>query len=190
MILLVDLAGKPGSLSRDEYVGPVARIVSAAGYAWREIHFSEISSGRITGTDGIILCGTALKDNAFAERVQDLAWLKDTKCPVLGICAGSEALCLAFGGSIRPDEEIGMTEILVTQVDPLLGGPRQFTAYEVHSFACEPPAGWIITAVSEMCVQAFRHPERPVFGVMFHPEVRNDIVVERFCALCMQPQAL
>lgn len=186
MILLVDLAWKPGSLSRDEYVSPVARIVSSAGYKWQEVYFSKISPENIADAEGIILCGTALKDNAFTERLRDLAWLRDTKCPVLGICAGMEALCLVFGSRLRPVEEIGMTEVLVTQPDPILGEPRQFTAYEVHSFSCEPPSGWITIAVSDKCVQAFRHPDRPVFGVMFHPEVRNDAVVERFCALCTQ----
>jgi GMP synthase-like glutamine amidotransferase len=183
MILLVDLAGTPGSLSRDEYVGPVARIVRAAGYEWREEHFSKISRETIAGADGVILCGTALKDNAFAEHVQDLAWLRKTACPVLGICAGAEALCLAYGGRLVPACGIGMTEVRVRESDPLLGDPRTFTAYEVHSFACEPPAGWITTAVSDTCVQAFRLPDRPVFGLMFHPEVRNDAVVERFCTL-------
>jgi len=184
MILLVDLAGTLGSLSRDEYVGPVARIVAAAWYEWQEIHFSQIFPETIAGADGIILCGTALKDNAFAEQREDLAWLLDARVPVLGICAGAEALCLVFGGRLIPACEIGMTEVRVIQADPVLGEPRVFTAYEVHTFACEPPAGWITTAVSDVCVQVFRHPGRPVFGVMFHPEVRNDAVVERFCGIC------
>ena len=188
MILLVDLAGRPGSLSRDEYVGPVARIVAAAGYEWKEIHFLKISQNDIAGADGIILCGTALMDNAFAEHVQDLAWLRDARVPVLGICAGAEALCLAHGGRLVPSCGIGMTEVRVIEADPVLGEPRSFTAYEVHTFAGEPPAGWITTAVSDTCVQAFRHPDRPVSGVMFHPEVRNDAVVERFCATCRDRQ--
>jgi GMP synthase-like glutamine amidotransferase len=183
MILLVDLAKKPGSLSRDEYVGPVARIVAAAGYGWREAHYAGISPETIAGADGIILCGTALRDNTFAERVPDLAWLCDARVPVLGICAGAEALCLAYGGRLVPACGIGMTDVRVIQADPVLGGIRTFPAYEVHTFACEPPAGWITTAVSDTCVQGFRHPDRPVFGLMFHPEVRNDAVVERFCAL-------
>jgi len=187
MIHLVDLSWKTGSLSRDEYVAPVARIVSAAGHPYREIHFSDVPPSGIADADGIVLCGTALKDNAFTEKIQGLASIRDAKCPVLGICAGMEAICLVFGGRLRPAAEIGMTDIRVTQPDPLLGEPRTFTAYEVHSFACEPPAGWLVTAVSDTCVQAFRHPDRPVFGDMFHPEVRNDLVVERFCRLCMKP---
>lgn len=184
MILLVDLCCRPGSLSRDEFVGPVARIVERAGEAWREIHFSDTGSADLSEVSGIILCGTALQDNLFAEQVAAYAPLPGAGLPVLGICAGMQALCLSFGGSIRPACEIGMTRIRTEAPDPLLGAPGDFEAYELHSFACDPPHGWVVTAVSDRCVQAARHPDRPLFGVMFHPEVRNDHVVERFCALC------
>jgi len=95
-----------------------------------------------------------------------------------------QALCLAFGGSIRPACEIGMIKVRAEVPDPMLESPREFEAFALHSFACEPPREWIVTAVSDVCVQAVRHPDLPIFGVMFHPEVRNDPVVERFCALC------
>jgi GMP synthase (glutamine-hydrolysing) len=186
MILLVDLCLKPHSLSRDEFVGPVARIVSGAGQEWREAHFSGISGGDLRDASGIILCGTALKDNLFAEKVQDFAWLRDISVPVLGICAGMQALCLVHGGTLRPACEIGMTTVRVTQPDPLLPDQPAFTAYELHSFACDPPPGWVVTAVSDRCVQAVRHPDLPLCGVMFHPEVRNNLVVERFCAFCRE----
>jgi len=184
MILLVDLCCRPGSLSRDEFVGPVSRIVERAKEPWREVHFSQAGMADRTGADGIILCGTALQDNLFLQKVTEYASLFDAGLPILGICAGMEALCLAFGGNNRPACEIGMTRIRVETPDPLLGSPADFEAYELHSFACDPPPGWVVTAVSERCVQAVRHPDKPLFGVMFHPEVRNDHVVERFCALC------
>jgi len=184
MILLVDLAWKQNSLSRDEFVGPVARIVSRTRREWKEIHFSAVSPADLRDTRGIILCGTALRDNYFAERPGDFAWLKKTRVPVLGICAGMQALCLVHGGNLRGECEIGMTTVRVIQPDLLLGGCPSFEAYELHSFACDPPPGWTVIAVSDRCVQAIRHPDRPLFGVMFHPEVRNDGVVERFCTLC------
>ena len=187
MILLVDLSWKPYSLSYDEFVGPVARIVSRAGEAWRGIHFSAAGTADLRDTRGIILCGTALRDNSFAEHPGDFAWLLgETSLPVLGICAGMQALCLAHGGTLREESEIGMTTVRVTGTDPLLGNPGSFEAYELHSFACDPPPGWMVTAVSDRCVQAIRHPDLPLFGVMFHPEVRNDAVVERFCNLCRE----
>ena len=186
MILLVDLCREPGSLSRDEFVGPVARIVERAGLPWRGIHFARAGTADLAGVSGIILCGTALQDNLFAERVDEMAPLFDAGLPVLGICAGMEALCIAFGGSIRPASEIGMTRIRREAPDPLLGDAGEFDAYELHSFACDPPAGWVTTAVSDTCVQAARHPDLPLSGVMFHPEVRNDQVVERFCGFCRE----
>ena len=88
MILIVDLSWKARSLSRDEFVGPVARIVPGAGQEWREVHFSALSSEDIQSASGIILCGTALKDNFFAEKAEEFAWLRDVRVPVLGICAG------------------------------------------------------------------------------------------------------
>ena len=184
MILLVDLCHRPGSLSRDEFVGPVARIVERAGEAWREVHFSGAGRADFTGIRGIILCGTALQDNVFSEQVALFAPLFETGLPVLGICAGMQALCLAFGGSLRPAGEIGMIKVRAELQEPLLGSPGEFEAFGLHSFACEPPREWIVTAVSDVCVQAVRYPDRPIFGVMFHPEVRNDQVVERFCVLC------
>ena len=184
MILLVDLSWKSHSLSATEFVGPVARIVSHAGEKWRELPFSAMSTADLRHAHGIILCGTALRDNFFAKRARDFAWIKDTRLPVLGICAGMQALCLAYGGILREESEIGMTTVRVIHPDPLLGEGPSFEAYELHSFACDPPPGWTVTAVSDRCVQAIRHPDRPLFGVMFHPEVRNDCVVERFCDLC------
>ena len=185
MILLVDLCFRPGSLSRDEFVGPVARIAERAGETWREVHFSEAGSADLTGIRGIILCGTALQDNFFSEQVALFAPLFRAGLPVLGICAGMQAICLAFGGSIRPACEIGMKKVRIEVPDPLLGSsPGELEAFGLHSFACKPPREWIVTAVSDVCVQAVRHPDRSIFGVMFHPEVRNDHVVERFCGLC------
>ena len=185
-MLLVDLSWKAGSLSRDEFVGPVARIVSRTGLAWREAYFSGISEEEIRGACGIILCGTALQDNVFAGKVQEFSWLKDVRIPVLGICAGMQVLCLVHGGALRPAPEIGMTTVRVTRPDPILPDRPAFEAYELHSFACDPPPGWEVTAVSDRCGQAVRHPGRPLSGVMFHPEVRNDLVVERFCSLCRE----
>ena len=184
MILLVDLCWQPGSLSRDEFVGPVARIVERTGESWQEVHFSLAAGEAIAGAGGIILCGTALQDNLFAERITEFSFLFETGLPVLGICAGMQALCLAFGGGIRPASVIGMTRVRSGMTDPLLGNAGEFEAYELHSFACDLPPRWVVTAVSDSCIQSFRHPTRPLFGVMFHPEVRNDHVVERFCALC------
>lgn len=184
MILIIDLSYRARSLSHDEFVCPVAHIVHRAGREWRETHFSEMKSDGLTSAEGIILCGTALKDNLFATKVQEFSWLRTISVPVLGICAGMQLLCRVFGGTIRPGCEIGMTTVRVDTPDPLLCKHPAFPAYELHSYSCDPPRGWLTIAVSDECVQAIRHPEKPLYGVMFHPEVRNDWVVEQFLSLC------
>jgi GMP synthase (glutamine-hydrolysing) len=150
----------------------------------REAHFTGITESDLAGAEGVILCGTALRDNFFVERIQEFSWLRTVPVPVLGICAGMEVLCLAFGGKLRIGCGIGLTTVRACAPDPVLGERTEFGAYELHSFACEPAPGWIVTSVSDGCIQSFRHPDRPLFGVMFHPEVRNDRVVERFLVLC------
>jgi GMP synthase (glutamine-hydrolysing) len=186
MILLVDLCYRPGSLSRDEFVGPVARIVGRAGYAWEETHFSELHSEMLERADGIILCGTALEDNLFATQEEKFTWLREVRVPVIGICAGMQVLSFVFGGRIRPGCGIGMTMVRACEPVLILPEEPEFAAYELHTNTCDPPPEWVTMAVSDDGIQAVRHPDRPLYGVMFHPEVRNDAVVDRFLALCRE----
>jgi GMP synthase (glutamine-hydrolysing) len=184
MILLVDLGYRPDSLPRDEFVNPVARIVEGAGISWRYRHYSGFNKEELPGICGIILCGTALKDNGFLEHPERFTCLLESPVPVLGICAGMQVLCQVFDGVVQEGSEIGMTNIRVCRPDPILPDRDSFQAYELHSRACDPPPGWITLAVSDAYVQAVRHPGRPYFGVMFHPEVRNEHVVEGFLGIC------
>ena len=185
MILLVDPAFRAGSLSMDEFVLPVGRIVERSERTWRYRHYADIGREIPEETEGVIICGTALKDNGFLSAVDRFDWLKATEIPVLGICAGMQVLCLAFGGTVGEGSEIGMTEVHVILPHPLLPPPPSFQAYELHSHSCEPPPAWETLAVSSACVQAIRDPHHPRYGVMFHPEVRNDCVVEAFLEMCV-----
>jgi GMP synthase-like glutamine amidotransferase len=101
---------------------------------------------------------------------QELDWLREADeagVPVLGVCFGAQALCVALGGQVEaaPSKEIGWK--LVDVADPSLipVGPW----LEFHSDRCLPPVGATILASNETGVQAFaigRH-----LAVQFHPEV-------------------
>ncbi len=184
MILLVDPAYRPHSLSCDEFVDPVARIVKRCGRSWRYWHYAGMPDWEWEEIEGIILCGTALKDNGFMDHLDRFSWIRESTVPVMGICAGMQILCLACGGSVCEGCEIGMTDIHVSVPHPFLPPPPSFQAYELHSFSCEPPPGWKTLAVSGRSIQAVRDPYRPLFGVMFHPEVRNERVLEVFLGMC------
>jgi len=184
MIIVVDPGIREESLGRDEFVNPVARIVERCGHTWKYQHYASMQDHEWTHASGIIICGTALKDNGFLEHLEHFSWLRDCEIPVLGICAGMQVLCMIFGGSIIPGCEIGMTDVKVTSPHPFMPKSSSFKAYQLHSHSCLPPPGWERLAESAMCIQAVRDPKRPFFGVMFHPEVRNDRVIEVFLESC------
>ncbi|HMA05773.1 MAG TPA: hypothetical protein VKO45_07585 [Methanomicrobiales archaeon] len=184
MILIEDLSYRPGSLSADEFVAPVERIVRTDGETTLIRHYADISGPDLASADGVILCGTALADFGYLDGMEHFAWLPSFPRPVFGICAGMQVIAKTFGGEVRPGVAIGMAGQEVTAPDPLLAGKDRFDAYELHSLSVVPPASFRVLAVSPSGIQVIRHRERPVYGVMFHPEVRNEWLIRRFLSLC------
>ena len=180
MILCLDLSFRADSLCLPEFVYPIAAIVRKTGEKVEIRHYTQMGSDLPPDADAVILCGTALKDCEYFNRLDRFCWLSAACVPVLGICAGMQVLSMAYGGKSETKCEIGNTEVEVIQPDPLFSGKKRFQAYELHSLACTVPPAFSTLAVSDLCVQAIRHRHKAVYGVMFHPEVRNEWVVERF----------
>ena len=187
MILIIDLCWKKDSLSRKEFVEPIAAICRRHTSTVVR-HFSELMPEDIDACQKVVLCGTALKDNAFTEPDTDasakLGWLKTIGKPVLGICAGMQILAGLFGVPRIASKEIGMKRITVLKENILFPG-HTLDVYCLHSFACSPAVAhdFDVLARSELCVQAIRHKTLPLYGVLFHPEVRNEAVVKNFLEL-------
>jgi GMP synthase-like glutamine amidotransferase len=180
MILVVDLCWEKDSLSHPEFVLPIAEIGRKAGKEVCIRHFSEVSERDRAAAACVILCGTALKDNIFATQAERFSWIPGCGMPVLGICAGMQAIVKVFGGDTEAGCEVGMTEVRVMAEDPLFQGTLRFEAYELHTYAVVCPPSFGVIAESSCYIQAIRHHTLPIYGVMFHPEVRNEWVVERF----------
>jgi GMP synthase-like glutamine amidotransferase len=180
MILLVDLCHRENSLGFEEFVLPIQRIVGECGFSSRAIHYRKTGSGETGDATGIILCGTPVADNRFLADIWDFGWVPGCTAPILGICAGMEVLTLVHGGTLENCSEIGMTGIRVTGNDILIEAISDFEAYELHGFGCIVPPGFRVLAESDSCSQLIRHGSLPHVGVMFHPEVRNEWVIERF----------
>jgi len=182
MILLVDMAWKKDSLSQYEFVCPIADTFKRLGRSTEVIHFPDLR--KIPGDcEGIVLCGTALKDNEYASRPERFFWIRDYDRPVLGICAGMQIISAVFGGEIVAQPAIGLEPIQISCSSELLGEPREIEGYHLHGFGATLPEGFILLAGGLGSVEAFRHKERPIFGIIFHPEVRNRWILERFARL-------
>ncbi|MDK2889964.1 MAG: hypothetical protein PWR21_596 [Methanoculleus sp.] len=183
MILVVDLCYRDGSLSRDEFVGPVERLLRKNGAPFTVRHYTAVGAPEVEAADAAFLSGTALKDTGFAGHPERFRWLLSFERPVLGISSGMRALAAAFGAGTEPCCEIGMTDVEVLAPDPLFAGEEGFPAYELHEYAVRVPDTFVSLAASDRCVQAIRHRSLPLYGLLFHPEARNEWIIERFLGL-------
>jgi len=141
-------------------------------------HFLEITNQDLSQCDRVILSGTALKDTATLSQPEKFMWLKETEKPVLGICAGMETIGVVFGMPLIRSLEIGMTKINTLKENPLFGG--DFKAYSLHSYCVEPSEDFEVWAESVKCIQAIKHKHKKIYGVLFHPEVRNKETLKLF----------
>ncbi|HHE36315.1 MAG TPA: hypothetical protein ENL16_00690 [Candidatus Woesearchaeota archaeon] len=180
MILILDMNHKTNSLGFDEFVTPIIRIVSSLDECEAK-HYSELRQRDLAKYDKIILSGTPLRDNAFRDDTDCFMWLRKYNKPVLGISAGMQIIGLVFGCSLMRCKEIGMTRVITRKENKLFSG--EFEAYELHTSSIKPCSEFEILADSARCVQAVKHKDKEVYGILFHPEVRNNGVVKNFVKL-------
>jgi GMP synthase-like glutamine amidotransferase len=180
MILLIDLCYEEDSLSKYEFVLPIKSTLNHVGAECDIVHYTKISNDVLKDCEKIILCGTALKDNIFITRSEAFHWVGNVVKPILGICAGMQAIGLIFGSHIISNPAIGLKEIDIVNETDLLGEPRQIEAYHLHNYGVTLPMGFDLVAGTPSNIEAFKHRTRRIYGIIFHPEVRNKWILERF----------
>jgi GMP synthase (glutamine-hydrolysing) len=182
MILIVDMNYKKESLGYEEFVSPIVSIAGRKGKV-KVKHFSDLRQESLPTFEKVILSGTALKDHATLRCVGKFDLLKTFKYPVLGICAGMQTMALAFGSRLQRHVEIGMREITTVKENPLFSS--KFNAYTLHNYSVKPYPDFEVLATASECnrIEAIKHKERDLYGVLFHPEVRNADIIERFLSL-------
>jgi GMP synthase (glutamine-hydrolysing) len=100
--------------------------------------------------------------------------------PVLGICYGMQLVAYLAGGRVEPssEREYGRVEVTVREAAGLFAGfePQGcITVWASHGDRIEqPPPGFRVTATSANApVAGFVHQNKPIFGILFHPEVAH-----------------
>ena len=177
MILVVDMTSEKDSLGFYEFVAPITAIATELTDCAVK-HYSELTQQDLENCDKIILSGSALKDTVTLAQTARFQWLKDFGKPVLGICAGMQTICLFFGSQLIKCSEIGMTQVTTLKANPLFSS--SFKVYALHNYAIQPSPEFDVLAESAKCVHAIRHKRKEIFGVLFHPEVRNREIIQQF----------
>ncbi|WP_193509471.1 glutamine-hydrolyzing GMP synthase [Cryobacterium sp. BB736] len=98
--------------------------------------------------------------------------------PVLGICYGFQVMAKQLGGEVANTglREYGATQVSVVDRGTLLDGqPDAQTTWMSHgdSVAKAPEGFRVLASTQSTPVAAFENPERGLYGVQWHPEVKH-----------------
>lgn len=98
--------------------------------------------------------------------------------PILGVCLGHQAICVAFGANVTYAKQLmhGKQSMVKFDNTNLLFKdiPATSVVARYHSLAADPatmPEELKVTAVTEEGeIMAISHRKYPIYGVQFHPE--------------------
>ncbi len=101
-----------------------------------------------------------------------------SKIPILGVCLGHQAICVAYGATVSYAKTLMHGKQSQAQIDtscPLFAGcSGTIPVARYHSLAAIEstlPEELIVTArADDGEVMAVRHRDYPVYGLQFHPE--------------------
>ena len=167
MILIINACAD--KLSEKEFVRPIAQLVKNSTVK----KYSEVTDKDISSAEKIIITGTALKDFGYLKH--DWGWLKNCDKPVLGICAGMQVIAQAYGVPLEDFVTIGPRKAKTVKENKLVSG--EFEAYFLHT---KTATGFDILATTEGKPCMIKHPEKEIYGCIFHPEVMNEDIITKF----------
>jgi len=176
VILIINISKE--KLHYLEFVKPVEDILRKNSIKFITKHYKEIPK-EDTSADKIIICGTSLKDNDYLDNLSYFGWIKESSKPIFGICGGMQIISLIFNGKKKKCREIGKIEVDFRK--EFLGFEGRIKSYALHSLYAESK-DFEIYAKSDKCPQAIKHKTKPLYGVLFHPEVMNKDGILEFCS--------
>jgi GMP synthase (glutamine-hydrolysing) len=179
MILIINLCKE--KLHYLEFVKPIEDILKRNNVKYFVRGYEKVKKVDLKKCKKIIICGTSLLDNEFIKKINLFDWVKDIGKPVLGICGGMQVIGLVFGGKFKKETEIGFyTEKFRKNFLGLLGKQE---VYHLHNNYVEFSGKEFEIFSGGKIAQAVKHKEKEIYGVLFHPEVRQKDLIKNFCLL-------
>ncbi|MDP2628273.1 MAG: gamma-glutamyl-gamma-aminobutyrate hydrolase family protein [Nanoarchaeota archaeon] len=176
MILIISTCRE--KLHYFEFVKPIERILIESKIQFFTKHYSEIKDKDLDNTDRIIICGTSLKDFHYINDLKKFSWIEHYKKPILGICAGMQIIGLIFGGKLKEKREIVMKEINIRENFLVTTGNVE--GYFLHNLSLKKLYNFKILGKTNTDNSIIKHKFKQIYGVLFHPEVRNKKIIEKF----------
>jgi len=161
-----------------QYNHLIFRRVKELGFNVELFELHEKIIEKIDNFDVIIIGGGPARLDSKSKEVKAIKKLIFEKdLPILGICLGFQALSIALGGKLTSDQpSFGPQRIIVKEKDILFEGlPDSFSVWESHNDTVSylPPGFKILAYAEKGYIEAARYINKPIFGVLFHPEVEH-----------------
>ena len=183
MILIINICKE--KLHYLEFVKPIEDILRREKIEYQTIYYKKITDKELLNKklEKIIICGTSLKDSEYLENLNYFKWIKFPKLnkPILGICGGMQIISLIFGGILVENKEIGQIKVRFRK-EFLNLKPSEKEVYLLHNYSVINNEFEVFASSQELEIpQAIKHKTKQIYGVLFHPEVRNKELINYFC---------
>ena len=164
-----------------EFVKPIEKILSQNNMNFTTINYQNLSQNYLNNYDKIIITGTSFKDNEFLEDLKKFSWINNLNKPILGICAGMHLIGLTFKGKLIDLKEIGEKRINFKK--EFLGLDKKQSVYLLHGKQINFEKLNVFEIFSQRVdsIYAVKHKSKEIYGISFHPEVKNPELIKNFC---------
>lgn len=162
-----------------EFVRPIEDILVKSGIEYTVVHIDHLNKKHLGSSDKVIICGTSLRD--FDYENKDFSWIKSYDKPVLGICAGFQAICKANDLKTANGIEIGLKKTSFQKEFLGMEGIKEvYCLHNNHVKKSEILERYFSICAESGYIQAIKKHSSPTYAVLFHPEVRNKQLIENF----------
>jgi len=162
-----------------QYAQLIARRVREAG-VYSEIVSHEASADEIHEKNPVAIVLSGGPSSVYEEGSPSLSpGILDLGVPVFGICYGFQVMARELGGEVGKTglREYGATAAWVKpDAGPLFAGqPSDQTTWMSHGDQVQsaPPGFEVLASTEATTVAAFGSPEKKMYGVQWHPEVKH-----------------
>lgn len=165
-----------------EFVKPIGDILKFNDVKYFTKHHNEVNKKDLDKASHVIICGTSLFDNEFIEYINNFNWIINFDKPVLGICGGMQIIGLIYSGKLKKFTEIGYYKENFSK--NFLGLVGEKEVYHIHNNYVDFYGLKEFEVFSENKIsQAIKHRNKEIYGVLFHPEVRQKEMIRNFVKL-------
>ena len=163
-----------------QYLKIPAKLVS------NELSIEEIEAENPIGL--ILGGGPSIEGAGLSEE-----YIKHFDIPILGICLGHQLIAKAYGGEVSTSETESYAQVkrdIKNDENLFEGLAPEIDVWSSHKDEVKTvPEEFEVLASSNLCdVESFKHKDKDVYGIQFHPEVhhtpKGEVIFNNFYKIC------